>query len=312
MSTSHHAINAVVRRTGLSAHVIRIWEKRYAAVEPERTATNRRLYSDEQVERLLLLREITQAGQSIGYVAQLPTDQLKQLAAGSFTRETQSVRGHALTQATNVFLEDCLDAVKALDARALEQALKHAETTLGAQGMLQRVAAPLSQTIGTLWREGTITAAHEHFASAVLRTYLAQAARPFASNPNEPVLIVATPAGQLHELGALLVGALAANLGWHVTYLGASLPAPEIAGAAKQNRARAVALSLVYPEDDPRIEGELTRLHELLPPEMKLIVGGRAMGAYRETLKKIGAVQASDLTILCAALDELRKPAPRG
>lgn len=312
MSSSHHAINAVVRRTGLSAHVIRIWEKRYGAVEPERTATNRRLYSDEQIERLLLLREITQAGQSIGYVAQLPTEQLKQLAAGEFARENQPARGAATsTPASNAFLEDCLTAVKTLDGRGLEQSLKQAETALGAQGMLQRVAAPLAQTIGTLWRDGTISAAHEHFASAVLRTHLAHAARPFAATANEPVIIVATPAGQLHELGALLVAALAANLGWHVTYLGASLPAPEIAGAAKQNHARAVALSIVYPEDDPRMEGELTRLHELLPPEVTLIVGGRAMPAYGSTLEKIRAVQANSLTHLCAALDALRKPAPR-
>jgi len=308
MSKSHHAISAVVRRTGLSAHVIRVWEKRYGAVQPERTTTNRRLYSDEQVERLMLLREITQAGQSIGYIAKLSTEQLKHLAAGLFAPENQSVRSAASTSASTVFLEDCLAAVKALDSRALEQRLKQAETLLGAQGMLQRVAAPLAQTIGSLWRDGTITAAHEHFASVVLRTYLAQAARPFASGSNEPVLIVATPAGQLHELGALLAGALAANLGWHVTYLGASLPAPEIAGAARQNHARAVALSLVYPEDDPRIESELTRLHELLPSEVKLIVGGRAMDAYRATLAKIGALQTKDLTHLCAVLDELRRP----
>lgn len=309
MNTSLLPINAVVRRTGLSVHVIRVWEKRYGAVEPTRTATNRRLYSNEQVERLNLLHEITQAGQSISYVATLPTEQLKQIAAGLPANQTHSLETASAAAPPSAFLESCLDAVKKLDARALEQALKHAETALGAQGMLQRVAAPLAQTIGTLWRDGTITAAHEHFASAVLRTYLAQAARPFASSANEPVLIVATPAGQLHELGALLVGALAANLGWHVTYLGASLPAPEIAGAAKQNRARAVALSLVYPEDDPRMEGELTRLHELLPPEVKLIVGGRAMGAYQVTLGKIHALQTTDLTHLCSALDELRKPA---
>ena len=307
MSSALFTINAVVRRTGLSVHVIRIWEKRYGAVEPTRTATNRRLYSNEQVERLMLLREITQTGQSIGYVAKLPTDQLKKLVATTFPTEVAAKPRPTATTPTS-FLETCLEAVKALDARALEQGLKHAETALGAQGMLQRVAAPLAQTIGSLWRDGTITAAHEHFASSALRTYLAQAARPFASGANEPVLIVATPAGQLHELGALLVGALAANLGWHVTYLGASLPAPEIAGAVLQNRARAVALSLVYPEDDPRMEGELTRLRELLPPDVKLVVGGRATGAYRATLAKIGAQQAKDLTHLCSILDELRKP----
>ena len=71
-----------------------------------------------------------------------------------------------------------------------------------------------------------------------------------------------------------LVGATAAHLGWQVTYLGASLPAAEIAGAAVQKRARAVALSLVYPEDDPRLPGELTRLREALPAAMTLLVIG--------------------------------------
>jgi DNA-binding transcriptional MerR regulator/methylmalonyl-CoA mutase cobalamin-binding subunit len=310
MNRYSHAINAVVRRTGLSAHVIRIWEKRYGAVEPERTATNRRLYSDEQIERLALLREITQAGQSIGYVAKLPTERLKQIAATSSASETRLAAGGAPRSSASLFLEGCLAAVRALDARDLEQALARSETALGAVGMLQRVAAPLAQMIGSLWREGNITAAHEHFASAVLRTYLAQASRPFAAGASDPVLVVATPAGQLHELGALLAAAMAANLGWQVAYLGASLPAPEIAGAARQNQARAVALSLVYPTDDPRMEGELTRLRELLPPDVKLITGGHAAPAYRGVLERIGALQAGDLGQLSLVLDALRTPTP--
>jgi MerR family transcriptional regulator, light-induced transcriptional regulator len=301
MPDAHHAIQAVVRRTGLSAHVIRIWEKRYGAVEPERTGTNRRLYSEEQIERLNLLRGITQSGHSIGHVAKLPVAKLRKLAAESA----------AITQPANAtpsFLEESIAAVKALDSRTLENVLNRAAVELGNQGLLQRVIAPLAQGIGDLWRDGTITAAHEHFASAVIRIFLGHAARPFAASDNSPVLVVATPSGQLHELGALLVSASAANLGWHVTYLGASLPAAEIAGAAKQNRARAVALSLVYPEDDPRIEGELTRLRELLPEGMPLLVGGRAMPAYSKTLEQIGAWQTHDLVHLCSTLEDLRRP----
>ena len=69
----------VARRTGLSAHVIRIWEKRYGAVKPERTPTNRRVYSEDQIERLDLLCRVTQAGHSIGHVAKLPTESLRKL-----------------------------------------------------------------------------------------------------------------------------------------------------------------------------------------------------------------------------------------
>ncbi len=311
MTGAHQAIKVVARRTGLSAHVIRIWEKRYGAVEPERTGTNRRLYSDEQIERLSLLREITQNGHSIGHVAKLPTEKLRALA-----KESHGTSGHtsrALTAAPDAptFLDECVTALKSLDGRALDDTLKRAEIELGAQGLLQRVVAPLAQRIGQLWRDGSITAAHEHFATAVIRAFLSQAAKPFAGTDGAPVLLVTTPAGQIHELGALLACAVAANMGWHVTYLGANLPAAEIAGAARQNRARAVALSLVYPEDDPRLERELTRLREALPPEVAIIVGGRAISAYQDVLDKIGATPVKDLAHLSSTLDDLRKPAKK-
>lgn len=314
MAEVQHSIKFAARKSGLTPHVIRVWEKRYDAVSPNRTDTNRRLYSESEIERLGLLRDVTQAGHSIGQVARLPLEKLRQLAADSpnSVKSEPAVRPVRKTSAAGSFLDECIAAVKVLDARALEDTLKRAATALGAQGLLQRVVAPLAQTIGELWRDGSITAAHEHFASAVIRIFLGHAAKPFAGTESAPVLVVATPAGQIHELGALLVGAAAANLGWHVTYLGASLPAAEIAGAARQNRARAVALSVVYPEDDPRLEAELTRLHESLPAETALLVGGRAMDAYRDALEKIGALQMKDLAHLCATLDDLRKPSRKG
>ena len=191
--------------------------------------------------------------------------------------------------------------------RALEGALKRGATELGVQGLLQRIVAPLAQDVGELWREGSLTAAHDHFATAVIRVFLGQAAKPFASADQSPGLVVATPAGQLHELGALLVGATAANLGWHVTYLGAGLPAAEIAGAARQCHAKAVALSLIYPEDDPRLATEQTAVRQALPPEVTLLVGRRAMAAYRDVLKQIGATLVEELPQLGSALDNLRK-----
>ena len=309
MASVQHSIKLVALRTGLSAHVIRIWEKRYGAVEPERTDSNRRLYSREQIERLTLLRELTQAGQSISHVANLPTPKLRQLALELVGAHRRAVQPLTRVPAADSFLEACMVAVTNLDSLALDDSLKRAATALGAQGLLQRVVAPLAQTIGDSWRGGTLTAAHEHFASSALRVFLGQAAKPFGGTENAPTLVVATPAGQVHELGALIVGAMAANLGWHVTYLGASLPAAEIAGAAKQNHARAVALSLVYPEDDPGLEGELRRLRELLPPEVVLLTGGRAMPAYLDAIKRIGAVQMKDLADLSSTLDDLRKPA---
>jgi methanogenic corrinoid protein MtbC1 len=270
---------------------------------------------------LNLLRELTGAGYKISHVASLPTEKLRQLAA-------ESVPGHghgpgaghgedhdhavvvvaAEAPASAQFLEQCLASIKALDAAALDEVLKRAAGALGELALLQRLVAPLIQTLGELWRAGEITSAHEHFATASIRVLLGNATKPFGVLSHAPALLVATPAGQIHELGALLVAATAVHFGWRVTYLGASLPAAEIAGAARLSQARAVALSLVYPEDDPHLEDELGRLREALPPYTALLVGGRAMSSYRAALEKIGAIGIESLAQFGSALDDLRKP----
>jgi len=118
---------------------------------------------------------------------------------------------------------------------------------------------------------------------------------------------VGTPTGQIHELGAILVSAAASNLGWNVVYLGTSLPATDIAGTARQTKARAVALSIVYPEDDPTLPDELQRLRQYLPEGVEILVGGRGATAYANTLLSIGAHVITQLTDLFPALETLRK-----
>jgi DNA-binding transcriptional MerR regulator len=96
MNEAQYPIPLVARLTGLSAHVIRILEQRYRAAEPQRTATKRRLYSQLDIERLNLLWDVTQAGHSIGQVAQLPTDELGKLVAagpGCARQFTELARG---------------------------------------------------------------------------------------------------------------------------------------------------------------------------------------------------------------------------
>jgi MerR family transcriptional regulator, light-induced transcriptional regulator len=307
MNNVQFSIKAAARRSGLTPHVIRVWERRYKAVEPARTGTNRRLYSDHEVERLTLLRHAIAAGHRIGNIAQVPNEQLRKLAGENWmeldarprTKEGRERKGSR-------FVEECLVAVQRMDASALEDVLTEALVALGHQGLLRQVVGPLTIVLGDLWQEGVLTAAQEHFASAALRVFLFNSARPYAQGESAPCLIVATPAGQLHELGAVMISSTATNAGWRVAYLGVSLPAAEIAGAAHQKQARAVALSIVYPMDDAGLPNELIRLRSLLPTEVRLIVGGRAASAYGETLTAIGATFMSDLGQFSELLDQIR------
>jgi MerR family transcriptional regulator, light-induced transcriptional regulator len=310
MSDFRHSMKSVSQRTGLSPHVIRVWERRYGAVEPRRTPTNRRLYSETEVGRLALLCAATRAGHSIGTIARLPDEQLRVLAG--WARNGEGEEGQTdegpVAPVDDSYLAGAVAAVRRMDGRVLESVLRRASLELGTQGLLQRVVGPLTQRMGELWHQGELTAAQEHFASGLLRGFLANLARPYGLSEHAPGLWVGTPAGQIHELGAILVAAAASGHGWRAAYVGSSLPAVEIAGSAVRMKARAVALSIVYPGDDPSLGAELEGLRRFLPPATAIVVGGRAAECYRSALERIGAYVAKDLNGLYRVLDELRTP----
>ncbi len=312
-----HSIKVVSRRTGLSPHLIRVWEKRYSTTQPQRNDVNRRLYSLEDIERLRLLKRATDSGHSIGDIAHLPTDRLAHLVVDDPTGaqpqgETRRSTGPASTAATSVasaaeWMEKAYLAVQEMDSVALETVLDAASVQLGQLSLLSEVIVPLVGRIGDAWRMGQLKVAHEHVASAAIRTFLGHVARPISVHPSAPVLVTTTPAGQLHELGAVLVAAAATHDGWRVVHAGASMPSEEIVSVAQAHRARAVALSIVHPEDDPHLEEELRRLRRLLPSAVAILVGGRASAAYQPVLEEIGAIRVKNLPELAGILAPLRR-----
>jgi methylmalonyl-CoA mutase cobalamin-binding subunit len=162
------------------------------------------------------------------------------------------------------------------------------------------------QRIGDLWHQGTLRPIHEHMASSVVRSFLGGMHGIYTAEAAAPHVVVTTPARQRHELGALLAAATAAGEGWQVTYLGPDLPPEEIAAAALQKGARAVALSITYPPDDPLLVDELRRLRRLLDPRIALVVGGRSSQAYSQVLQEVGAHHTGDLGDFRNELQSLR------
>jgi DNA-binding transcriptional MerR regulator/methylmalonyl-CoA mutase cobalamin-binding subunit len=310
-----HPIRVVTRRTGLSADLLRAWERRYDVVRPTRSEGGRRLYSDADIERLRLLYRATLAGRSIGQVAELPTNALVALvrqdatadAEAGFSNSGAPPRDRGVPPSPTDFLDDALRAVERLDATALDAVLRRAVVALPATALVDGVIVPLLEGVGTRWREGTLRPVHGHLASAVLRRVLERVAESASSPFATAALVVATPTGQIHEFGALLVAATATTEGWRVMYLGPDLPAEDIAEAAVRTRARAVALSIVYPTGDPAVGDELRRLRNALPKDITLLVGGAASSAYGSSLDEIGAVRLNSLADLRLELRTLRR-----
>ncbi|MDE0965259.1 MAG: MerR family transcriptional regulator [Candidatus Latescibacteria bacterium] len=292
-----HPIKVAMLRTGLTSHTIRVWERRYNAVSPGRTETNRRLYSDDDIAHLHLLHQVTQGGHRIGDIAHLSPDELHRLTTVLPAQPNPLQVPHEIAGQQG-YVDRALQSIRQLDAIGLEGELTRAESDFGHAQLIEQVIEPLMRRVGELWHEGSLRITDEHLASAVVRRFIDGIRQGLQTAPDAPHLIVTTPTGQVHEIGALLVSALAAAAHWRVTYMGPNLPADQIALAARHNGASAVALSLVYPLDDPALGHELIKIRQALGDELPLIVGGPAAQYNQHILRRIGAVQLGALTEL--------------
>jgi methanogenic corrinoid protein MtbC1 len=300
-------IRVVSRRTGLSPHVIRAWERRYHVIQPHRSDTNRRLYSSADIEKLNLLMAAISTGHTIGQLARLPVEELRRLVENApSARSGEEASPRSQVSASSGYVERCMEAVRLLDERTFEAELGRASVALGHVGLMQKVIGPMLDRIGELWRAGDLRVAHEHMASAVVRSMLGSLRDAFESVESTARIIVTTPVGDLHEFGALLAANTAGSEGWRVTYLGPNLPALEIAGAALDTGAKVVALSLIYPLNDARVSAELKELRKLLGNEITILAGGRASASYSDVLQDIGAIRVDGLGAFRSALSNIR------
>ena len=190
-----YPIQVVARETGLTAHVLRIWERRYGAVVPKRTATKRRLYSKEDIVRLRMLRQLTLMGHPIGSVANLSLEELEARLAA------QSGQLAAVNQPENAvdppIIRDCVQAVKTYDLETFNALLERAAVVSGYNALLRNVIAPLAHRLGVLWEDGILKMSHEHFATAAIRAFLLNPSRQYAGESAHATLVAAKCAARI-------------------------------------------------------------------------------------------------------------------
>jgi len=293
-------VKVVSIRTGLSPQLIRTWEKRYQAVTPQRTATNRRLYSKDDIEKLMLLKRGTSMGMAISTIAPLSIAELYELLDKRDIKDTDRPQ-ESREDAADFHLIQCLKAIRAFDHANLESSLLNASSALGQQALVEKVLHPLLEQVGEDWLHGEMLVAQEHMASAVIRSILGSILVSGKISNEGPTLVVSAPSRQLHELGALMAAVTALSLGWRVIYLGPNLPVDEIAGAINAQKAAAVAMSITYPTNDAALEIDLERFRKMVGPELPVIIGGQGSHHYLKAIDAINAVHVENL----AAFKEL-------
>ena len=206
----------------------------------------------------------------------------------------------------NGFYDRSLTAVLNFDAAVLESILDRAAVHLTKPELIGTVIVPLCQKIGELWKKGKLKVINEHMATTVIQAFLWNLLRTAESAQTSPKIVVATPAGHQHELGALAIALIACESGWRSLYFGPSLPAEEIAAAAALANARAVALSITYCNDDHQLNLEVKKLQRYLGGDITLFVGGQAAAASVDFVDLPGMQIVEDVGTFRIALDTLR------
>jgi DNA-binding transcriptional MerR regulator len=265
---TRYPIRAVAKITGLSLDTLRAWERRYQAVVPERSDRGRQ-YGPAQIDRLLLLNRLVQKGHSIGGIAPLTDQALKDLLAEAPAEIIPS-------PATTDLCAPILSALEDFDASGAGDELNRLAAALAPRDLVYQVVLPLMQEVGVRWHDGKIAIAQEHLVSQILRNLLGGMIRLL--RPSKPAMrmLLATPAGESHEFGILASAMIASINGIEPVYLGPDLPASEIAKAAERVSARAIVLGItVFHENTAQ---EVTPIASAMPESAELWVGGAGSG----------------------------------
>lgn len=316
-----HPIRYVALQTGLKPYLIRTWEVRYRAVCPKRTGSNRRLYTDDDVKRLKLLKMAVDCGHAISSVVPLNNQDLLALVerARNGSRRpdaigsTASIAYQDMTQdAVEHTLEAALSHIMQLDPHALEGVLGEAAVELPRQAFLHSVIVPLFTQIGALWRSGHLKIVNEHMASAIVRSMLWDMLRSIEVSETAPRIVVATPVGHWHELGALIAALSASESGWRALYFGPNLPSEEIGYAVKKCDAAALTLSIGHCLKDTTLPSELLRIRRSVGHRLPIFIGGEGVGSVRQTAVKIKAVVVDDLTAFRDQLERFMRDVADG
>ncbi len=215
--TSQYSIKDMERISGIKAHTIRIWEKRYNILHPERTDTNIRYYCDNDLKRLLNISVLVNNGHKISKVSTLDNKKLSQKILELNNVQSPERSGQ---------IESLIVAMIDLDEIKFEIVLNNSIIKIGFEDTLFNVIYPLLNKIGILWQIGSITPVHEHFISNLVRQKLFAAidGLPVERSKDSKTFLLVLPQWELHDIGLLVHNYLIRKEGHKTIFLGQGVP----------------------------------------------------------------------------------------
>lgn len=215
-----YSIKDLEKLSGIKAHTIRIWEKRYNLIQPHRTNTNIRYYTDDELKKILNVAVLNRHGIKISNIAKLDELELKE--------ELMSVT--KATHSEDTLVDSLIIAMIDLDEYKLDSIMNKSIQDVGLKATVTDMLYPFLDKVGILWQSGDVNPVQEHFVSNIIRQKIIASSDQLSNiyNPEAKRFLLFLPEGEWHEIALLFAQYLLKEANHEVIYLGQSVPYEDV------------------------------------------------------------------------------------
>jgi MerR family transcriptional regulator, light-induced transcriptional regulator len=268
-----YKIKDLEQLTGVKAHTLRIWEKRYRIIEPQRTDTDIRTYSDEDLRKLLCISILNKSGYKISRIADMSIDKINAL-----------VDNLNVSSDSTLYFEKLLYALVEFDENLFQSTINQLIVEFGVPQTFTHYFIPFLNRIGVMWVTGSINPAQEHFITNLIRQKLISEINllevPKMSNG---VVILFLPESEWHELGLLFYHYVLRRKGIYTVYLGQSLPYDSLLETIQKFQPIALVTSVLSHYEDKALVNYFQQIKQHFP-DLQLFAGGYQIDQQIEKL----------------------------
>ncbi len=260
--------------SGIKAHTIRIWEQRYSFLSPQRTDTNIRYYSNNELQKILNIALLNKYGYKISHIDRMTPVEMNDKILSLSQIEAQQER----------LVNDLIYFMADMKMEEFEEVLDKYIAVKGIEKTIIQIIFPFLERIGILWMTNHINPAQEHLVTNVIRQKLIvgiETVKPHIRAKTTVLLFL--PENEHHELGLLFAHYLLKNRGIRVLFLGANVPLKDVEYVAKLKNPDVLYAHLTSVANNFNFEKFLTNANNRMP-EMKFIISGVLTQLYKKRI----------------------------
>jgi DNA-binding transcriptional MerR regulator/methylmalonyl-CoA mutase cobalamin-binding subunit len=271
---SSYTIKDLEQISGIKAHTIRIWEQRYSFLQPQRTETNIRSYSADELKVILNVSLLNKYGFKISHIDKMSTADMEEKIMGLNQLDAEKER------VVNALIKDMVS----LNMQSFERQLDSYIAQKGIEKTITEIIFSFLERVGILWITNHINPAQEHLSSNIIRQKIILGIEklPKLYHANTHVVLF-MPEGEYHEVGLLFVHFLLKQKGISVDYLGANVPTVDIKYLTQQKRVDYLYTHITAPIKGFKMNKFLEQLTQI-DPKIPIVITGQMAQEYKGTI----------------------------